>query len=112
MTQLVKRSLPIPEVHSSNPVIGKIYIEHLFTCLLSAVLKRPKINKKRLGTAHFIKRSFQLASAVVRRRRRRLEFFSRCKMATAHNDEGGKLLNVPPKLPKSLKLVNSFFAVP
>ena len=32
VVQLVERSLPTPEVHSSNPVIGEIYIEH---CLLS-----------------------------------------------------------------------------
>ena len=31
VAQLVERSLPMPEVHSLNPVIGKIYIEHLFT---------------------------------------------------------------------------------
>ena len=31
LTQLVERSLAIPEVQSSNPVIGKIYIEYLFT---------------------------------------------------------------------------------
>ena len=42
VAQLVERSLPIPEVRGSNPVIGKIYIEHLFTCLLSTVLKRRK----------------------------------------------------------------------
>ena len=35
-TQLVERSLPIPEVCGSNPAIGKNYIEHL----LSTVLKR------------------------------------------------------------------------
>ena len=35
VAQLVERSLPIPEVCNSNPVIGKIYIEHLFTCFLS-----------------------------------------------------------------------------
>ena len=40
VAQLVERSLPTPEVHSSTPVIGKIYIEHLFSCLLSTVLKR------------------------------------------------------------------------
>ena len=28
VTQLVERLLPIPEVRGSNPVIGKIYIEH------------------------------------------------------------------------------------
>ena len=42
VTQLVERLLPIPEVHGSNPVIGQIYIEHLFTYLLSTVLKRRK----------------------------------------------------------------------
>ena len=29
VTQLVKWSLPTPEVHSSNPVIGKIYINRI-----------------------------------------------------------------------------------
>ena len=31
MAQLVERSLVIPEVYGSNPVIGKIHIKHLFT---------------------------------------------------------------------------------
>ena len=30
MAQLVERSLLIPEVRGSTPVIGKIYTEHLF----------------------------------------------------------------------------------
>ena len=30
VAQLVERSLSIPEVRSSTPVIGKVYIEHLF----------------------------------------------------------------------------------
>ena len=42
VAQLVEQLLPIPEVHGSNPVFGKIHIEHLFTCLLSTVLKRRK----------------------------------------------------------------------
>ena len=42
VAQLVERSLPIPEVRGSNPVIGKFYTEHLFTCLLSTALKRRK----------------------------------------------------------------------
>ena len=42
VAQLVERSLLIPEVRGSNPVIDKIYIEHLFTCLLSTALKRRK----------------------------------------------------------------------
>ena len=33
VAQLVERSLPIPEVRGSNPVIGK----NLFICLLSTV---------------------------------------------------------------------------
>ena len=55
VAQLVERSLPIPEVCGSHPVIGKIYIEHLLTCLLSIVLKRQKISIKRPGMAHFFK---------------------------------------------------------
>ena len=36
VAQLVERSLPIPEVHGSNPVIGKnVYILNI--CLLSTV---------------------------------------------------------------------------
>ena len=40
VSQLVE--IPIPEVRGSTPVIGKIYIEHLFINLLSTVLKRRK----------------------------------------------------------------------
>ena len=40
VAQLVERSLLIPEVRGSNPVIGKKYIEHLFT--VNCVLKRRK----------------------------------------------------------------------
>ena len=43
VAQLVERSLPIPEVHGSNRVIGKklfISIEHLFT--INCVLERQK----------------------------------------------------------------------
>ena len=50
VAHLVERSLLILEVHGSNPVIGQIYIEHLFTCLLSAVLK---INIKEAGNCPF-----------------------------------------------------------
>ena len=50
VAQLVEWSLLIPEVRSSNPVIGKIYIEHLFTI---NCIENTKINKKRLGMAHF-----------------------------------------------------------
>ena len=50
VAQLVDRSLAIPEVRGSNPVIGKIYIEHLFTVNCIA---KTKIKKKRPGMAHF-----------------------------------------------------------
>ena len=53
VAQLVERSLPVPEVCGSNLVIGKIYIEHL----LSTVLTRRKIKKKRPGIAHFLKKT-------------------------------------------------------
>ena len=36
VAQLVERSIMTPEVHNSNPIIGKIYIQH---CLLSTEVK-------------------------------------------------------------------------
>ena len=50
VAQLVEQSLSIPEVCGSTPVIGKILL-NIF--LLSTVLKKTKINKKRPGMAHF-----------------------------------------------------------
>ena len=44
VAQLVERSLPIPEVRGSNPVIGKKIIEHLFTV---NCIEKTKIKKKR-----------------------------------------------------------------
>ena len=32
--QLVERSLPIPEIRGSNPVIDKLYLRHHLLCLL------------------------------------------------------------------------------
>ena len=49
--QLVEWLLPLPEVCSLNPVIGKIYIEHLFTV---NCIERTKIKKKRPGMGHFL----------------------------------------------------------
>ena len=49
VAQLVERSLPKPEVHSSNPVVGKKFIEHLFTI---NYIEKKKLKKKRPGTAH------------------------------------------------------------
>ena len=48
VAQLVERLLPIPDVRSSNPVIGKIYIERR---VLQTALKRPK-NQNRSGMSH------------------------------------------------------------
>ena len=48
VAQLVEQLLPILEVRCSNPVIGKIYIEH-FTV---NCVEKTKIKKKRPGMAH------------------------------------------------------------
>ena len=53
MAQLVEQLLAIPEVRSSNPVIDKIYLEHLFT---ANCIEKTKIKKKRQGIAHFYKK--------------------------------------------------------
>ena len=55
MAQLVERSLSVPEVYGSTPVIGKIYIEHLFVYCT----EKTKINKKRPRMAHFFKKKNQ-----------------------------------------------------
>ena len=49
VAHLVERSLPIPEVRSSNPDIGKFYIEHLFTI---SCIEKTKIKKKRPVMSH------------------------------------------------------------
>ena len=48
---LVERSLPIPDVRGSNPVIGKNLNEHL----LSAVLKKTKIKNIEAGNGPYKK---------------------------------------------------------
>ena len=56
MDQLVEQLHLIPEVCGSTPVIGKIYIEHLFISLfIINCIEETKINKKRPGMAHFKK---------------------------------------------------------
>ena len=57
VAQLVERLLTIPEVRGSTPVIGKIFIEHLF---IINCIEKTKINKKRPGMAHFLKKFEQL----------------------------------------------------
>ena len=61
VVQLVKPLLLILEVHGSNPVIGKIYVEHLFTV---NCIEKTKIKKKRPGMAYLFKKSFA-ASYIV-----------------------------------------------
>ena len=54
MAQLVERSLLIPEIPSSHPVIGKNYLYRTFVyCQLC--IEKTKIKKKRPGMAHFLK---------------------------------------------------------
>ena len=48
VAQVVDRSLPTPEVHCSNPVIGKNFI-HLFTVNF---IKKTKMKKKEAGNGH------------------------------------------------------------
>ena len=56
LAQLVEQSLSMPAVGSLTPVIGKIYIEHLFVYLfIINCIEKTKINKKRPGAAHFLK---------------------------------------------------------
>ena len=54
VAQLVERSLPIPEVRGSNPVIGKNLYWTFVYCQLC--IKKTKIKKKRPGMAHFFKK--------------------------------------------------------
>ena len=53
LAQLVERALSISEVCSLNPVIGKIYIEHLLTVIC---IEESKIKKKDAGNGHFLKK--------------------------------------------------------
>ena len=63
VVQLVKPLLLILEVHGSNPVIGKIYVEHLFTV---NCIEKTKIKKKRPGIAHFLKQNHNCLNRCVR----------------------------------------------
>ena len=62
VAQLVEQSLINPEVPGSNPVIVKIYIEHLVTVNCIEKTKR----KKRTGMAHFfLKKCLSLCCTVL-----------------------------------------------
>ena len=54
VAKLVERWLPTPVDRGSNPVIGKIYIEHLFTVLSNVNwIKKTKIKKNEAGNGPF-----------------------------------------------------------
>ena len=55
--QLVEGSLQIPEVCCSNPVISKIYIEHLFAV---KCIEKTKINLKEAGKGPFFRKRRKL----------------------------------------------------
>ena len=52
VAQLVERSLPIPEVHSSNPVIRKNLFTYWTFVYCQLCFEKKKIKKKRPGMAH------------------------------------------------------------
>ena len=58
VAQLVERSPPIPEVCSSNPLIGKIYIEH-FTV---NCIEKTKNKEKEAGNGQFFKKVISCSS--------------------------------------------------
>ena len=49
VAQLEERSLPTPEIRSSNPVIGKLLNGTFVFCQLVSCIERTKIKKKRPG---------------------------------------------------------------
>ena len=56
VAQAVERSIPIPEVRGSNPIMGKnLYLTFTVNCI-----EKTKIKKKRSGMAH-LKKPFLLA---------------------------------------------------
>ena len=71
--QLVERLLPIPEVHGSNPVIGRKYIEQLFSVNCWQWWeedKRKKMPEKTIYwlIAHLAAKSFSLKYRLFERR--------------------------------------------
>ena len=73
VAQLVERSPPIPKVRGSNPDIGKIYIEHLFT----VSIEKTKIKEKEAGNCPFFLKKL-LLSAKAGRPGQRAVYFFRC----------------------------------
>ena len=61
MAELVERSLPIPEVQVSNPVIAK----NLYWTFTVKCIEKMKIKKKRPGMVHFFKKVFKMANPCL-----------------------------------------------
>ena len=57
MAQLVERSLPIPEVRGSNPVIGKIFYYYRTFVYCQLCIEKMKIKKKEAGNGPFLKKN-------------------------------------------------------
>ena len=55
VSQLLERSLPIPEVHGSNPVIGKILFIYSTFVYCQLCIEKTKIKKKEAGNGPFKK---------------------------------------------------------
>ena len=43
VAQLVEQLVPTPEVHGSNPIIGKIYIERCLSIVLDSKIKEKEV---------------------------------------------------------------------
>ena len=56
VAQLVERSLPIPDVRGSNPVISKNLFIHWTLVYCQLCIEKTKIKEKRPGMAHFLKK--------------------------------------------------------
>ena len=56
VAQLVERSIPIPEVRSSNPVIGKNLFKYWTFVYCQLCIEKTKIKKKEAGFGPFLKK--------------------------------------------------------
>ena len=103
VAQLVERSLLVPQVWGSNPVISKFYIEHLFivTCIEKTKKKKrgrkwpfKNIKYSSLITFHFEKPTRSSKTPVWRRYNGRKTFrpilHSRCCLSTCDDDHKQK----------------------
>ena len=80
MAQLAERSLPIPEVHGSNPSSAKIYIEHFtVNCIEKTKIVAP--NKEReTGKGPFLKKIMWPPIMYLRHYRYLLIFYKNTKV--------------------------------